>query len=76
MEKLDPGMLPEPFRSMFLNIDPAVLEQLRDSIDPAALLGLLGGAADMVRQSLNTQDSEALQQLLSGVAQLLNPAGK
>lgn len=76
MDKIDPNLLPEPFRSMFLNIDPALLEQLRNNVDPSALLGLLGGAADMVRQSLNAQDSEALQQLLAGVMQLLNPPGK
>lgn len=73
MEKpfIDPGLLPEPLRSMLGNMDPALMEQLR-SIDPATMMTLLGGAADMLRQSLNTPDGEALQQLLSNIMQLLN----
>ncbi|MBE3589048.1 MAG: hypothetical protein IMW93_10995 [Thermoanaerobacteraceae bacterium] len=77
MEKssLDPNMLPEPWRSMLQNIDPAAIEQLRASIDPSALLGMLNGAVDFMRQSLNEKDGQAVNELLASLMQLLNQKG-
>ncbi|MDQ0287537.1 hypothetical protein J2Z49_002665 [Desulfofundulus luciae] len=78
MEKtpLDLGMLPEPLRNLLQNIDPATLEQLKASVDPAALMGFFSNAMEYMRQSLNEKDNQALNQLLAGVMRLMNQQGK
>lgn len=78
MEKLpwELGMLPESLRNLLQNIDPSTLEQLRASIDPAAVAGFLSNAMDFMRQSLDEKDSQALNQLLASWMQLINQQGK
>ncbi|RKO67188.1 hypothetical protein [Desulfofundulus salinus] len=78
MEKspLDLGMLPEPLRNLFQSIDPATLEQLKASVDPAALMVFFSNAMEFMRQSLSEQDNQALNQLLANVMQLMNQQGK
>ncbi len=78
MEKtpLDVGMLPEPLRNLLQKLDPATVEQLRASVDPAALMSFFSNAIEFMRQSLSEQDNQALNQLLAGVMQLMNQQGK
>ncbi|MGB9803416.1 hypothetical protein [Desulfofundulus sp.] len=78
MEKspLDLGLFPEPLRNLVQNIDPATLEQLKATVDSAALMGLFNNAMEFIRQSLGEQDSRALNQLLANIIQLINPQQK
>ncbi|SHF50080.1 hypothetical protein SAMN02745218_02424 [Desulfofundulus australicus DSM 11792] len=74
MEKMpvEMDMLPESMRELIKNIDPAMLEQLKASLNPETLVNLLVGAMDLMHQTIGKQGNQDLSQLLANIMQVMN----
>ncbi len=78
MEKIpmEMDMLPESIRELIKNIDPAMLEQLKASLNPETLVNLLVGAMDLMHQTIGKQGNQDLGQLLANIMQVMNQYNK
>ncbi|WP_027357007.1 hypothetical protein [Desulfofundulus thermocisternus] len=78
MEKMpmEMDMLPESIRELIKNIDPAMLEQLKASLNPETLVNLLVGAMDLMHQTIGKQGNQDLGQLLANIMQVMNQYNK
>ncbi|MFZ5632212.1 MAG: hypothetical protein ACOY40_05130 [Bacillota bacterium] len=73
MEKLpiDPGTLPEPFKSMITNLDPEMIKNFIGMYDPATLITMMNSMFAMMKDSLSPEQSEAIKELMENVMKLI-----
>ncbi|MFZ5591030.1 MAG: hypothetical protein ACOY81_04380 [Bacillota bacterium] len=73
MEKppFDVHNLPEPLQSMAQNFDPAVLTELIKKYDPATLSHLINTTFALLKNSLPSDQAEALKQMVDTINQML-----
>lgn len=71
---LDANLLPDLLRGLLQNLDPSVieqLEQLRNNVDPRALMQHFNQILQVLEQNLNSADSQAVAQLWSSLRELI-----
>lgn len=74
MEKppIDLSALPEPYKSMFQNMDPQSIKQMLSMFDPETLSSLMNSTFGMLKNALPQDQQEALGQLLENVMKLVS----
>jgi len=78
LEKLpiDFNTLPEPLKSMAQNLDPQMIEKFISTYDPATLSVMINTMFSMFKNSLSPEQSEALQQVMDNLMQVIAQKGK
>lgn len=69
MEKLpiDPGSLPEPFKSLLQNLDPSMIKQMLSMYDPATLSVMLSSMMSLLKDSFSQEQASALKEMLDSI---------
>lgn len=70
--QLDLSSLPEPWRSMFQNLDLEAIKQLQSSMDPAMMEGLVKTALGMARNTMRPEDVQVMEEMANSVIKMLN----
>ncbi len=65
--------LPEPFKSMFQNMDPQAMQQMLSLLDPETLSSLMNSAFGMIKDQLPKEQEDSMQNLLENIIKLMSP---
>lgn len=63
--------LPEPWRSMFQNLDVEAIKQLQTSMDPAMMEGLVKTALGMARNTMRPEDVQVLEEMVGSLLKVM-----
>lgn len=69
--QIDLSTLPEPWRSMFQNMDLEAIKQLQTSIDPAMMEGLVKTALGMARNTMRPEDVQVMEEMINSVLKVM-----
>lgn len=70
--QLDLSALPEPWRSMFQNLDLEAIKQLQTSIDPAMMEGMVKTAMGMAKNTMRPEDVQVMEEMVNSVLKIMN----
>lgn len=69
--QIDLSALPEPWRSMFQNLDVEAIKQLQTSMDPAMMEGLVKTALGMARNTMRPEDVQVLEEMVGSLLKVM-----